>query len=73
MISDRRTAWLTVVLALPLLGCGAVDFTQQRDLVDPVMSLEPDPLEARFRDKAIAAREGGMGVGARGAGGCGCY
>lgn len=67
-----RAAW-TIVLTLPLLGCEAVDFTQRRDLVDPVMSLQEDPLEARFRSKAAAAREGGIGVGTLGAGGCGCY
>jgi hypothetical protein len=70
-----RAAW-TIVLALPLLGCAgceAVDFTQRRDLADPVMSLQEDPLEARFRSKAAAAREGGIGVGTLGAGGCGCY
>lgn len=50
-----------------------MDFTQRRDLVDPVMSLQEDPLEARFRSKAAAAREGGIGVGTLGAGGCGCY
>lgn len=65
-------AW-AIVLALPLLGCEAVDFTRRRDLVDPVMALEEDPLEARFRSKASAAREGGIGVGTLGAGGCGCY
>lgn len=54
-------------------GCQAVDFTQRRHLVDPVMSLEEDPAEARFRGKAMASREGGMAVGGRGAGGCGCY
>ncbi len=61
------------LVALALGGCKSVDFTQQRDLGDPAMTLEEEPLEKRFRTKATASREGAMAVGGRGAGGCGCY
>ncbi len=78
-IDDTRPtarAWRRAAAAALLLllgGCQTVDFTQRRQLVDPVMDLQEDPAEARFRSKARASREGGMAVGGRGAGGCGCY
>lgn len=66
-------ASVVALVCAALAGCRAVDFTQQRDLADPVMTLEGDPLEERFRTKATASREGAVTVGGRGAGGCGCY
>lgn len=68
-----RTRGALALVCLALQGCAAVDFTQQRDLGDPAMTLEEDALEKRFRGKATASREGAMAVGGRGAGGCGCY
>jgi hypothetical protein len=72
-VRGMRRACAVALLCLGLAGCKAVDFTQQRDLADPVMTLEKDPLEERFRTKATASREGAMAVGGRGSGGCGCY
>ena len=69
----RRGARALALVCLALGGCKAVDFTQQRDLADPVMTLEEDALEKRFRGKATASREGAMTISGRGAGGCGCY
>ena len=69
----EATASAVALVCLALGGCKAVDFTERRDLADPVMRLDDDPLEQRFRGKATASREGAMAVGGRGAGGCGCY
>ena len=68
-----RTWGALALVCLAMEGCAPVDFTQQRDLGDPAMTLEEDALEKRFRGKATASREGAMAVGGRGAGGCGCY
>lgn len=69
----RRARSALALVCLAWQGCASVDFTQQRDLGDPAMTLEEDALEKRFRGKATASREGAMAVGGRGAGGCGCY
>jgi hypothetical protein len=66
-----RAALVGFLAALP--GCRGVDFTERRDLDDPVMRLDDDPTEARFREKATATREAAPGAEGGAAGGCGCY
>ena len=64
------------VLALALLsasGCAAVPQNRRAHLADPMMSVEPDPLEAYRKQKFYTTREGAAGGdGAAAGGGCGC-
>lgn len=78
----RRTPRLARALALGLLGtgllgltsCQTVDFTEKRNLSDPVMQLDDGAGETHFYQKTYYSREGSAGgIGSSAGGGCGCY
>ena len=66
-----RTLILILVVLL-FCGCVKVNAWERGTLAKPIMALEPDPLEARFRAHVYEVKQassGGYGVGG---GGCGC-
>ncbi|MBU6258343.1 MAG: DUF4266 domain-containing protein [Burkholderiales bacterium] len=72
----NRLLLLAAALALAGLGaCAGIQPPQpwqKGDLARPQMSLNADPLEARFSAHAYFSREAATGGAAVGGGGCGC-
>ena len=69
--------WLLVVMLLSLFftGCASLERVQpweRETLADPIMQLEPDPLEAAFDEHILSTREGSAGGYGAAGGGCGC-
>lgn len=69
-------ALLGLVLAavqVPLAGCVTeVPPWERGILARPEMAMEPDPLEASFRQHVFFSKEGAAGGYGVGGGGCGC-
>lgn len=73
---SSRLLSLVVLGALiaPLTACQAVDFTEKRNLSDPIMEFGDGATETHFQQKTFYSREGSVGgIGASAGGGCGCY
>ncbi|RMH43110.1 MAG: DUF4266 domain-containing protein [Gammaproteobacteria bacterium] len=66
---------VVVLLMLGLSGCGLKPWVkpyERQNLADPIMSLNPDPVEAAYMQHVYEAREGARGGDGGGGGGCGC-
>lgn len=64
-----------VVIALALSGCAIKPWVkpyQRAHLADPIMSLNPDPVNSAYTDHVHEAREGARGADGGAGGGCGC-
>lgn len=63
---------LLVALVLNTGCASSVKPWQKGHLAKPIMSLEPDPLEARFDRHIYDSKEAASGGYGAGGGGCGC-
>mgnify|MGYP001562791751 CR=1 FL=1 len=71
----KRLLFTITLLALLFTGCATLERVQpwEREvLADPIMQLEPDPLEASLDEHIFGTREGSSGGSGAVGGGCGC-
>jgi hypothetical protein len=62
-----------LVCLLALSGCAIVPQNRRAKLADPILSFEPDSLDAHRKSKFYSTREGAAGGdGVPAGGGCGC-
>jgi hypothetical protein len=73
-VSSRASHLALAALAAVLVaGCATVPQNRRARFADPMMSLDPEPLDAARRQKMYDTREGAAGGdGAPAGGGCGC-
>lgn len=75
-----RTALLRPLLAttaaLLVTGCAGIEPWvkpyEREHLVDPIMSLDPNPVSSSYRDHVHEVREAARGATGGAGGGCGC-
>lgn len=65
-------ALLLLGLGLGLAACATVRPEEREFLAEPAMSFEARSQEAAIDEHILANREGSMGGGSAGGGGCGC-
>jgi Domain of unknown function (DUF4266) len=69
-----RRGSVAALLALALLAtaCAGVKPWERDQLARPEMAWDPDPLEAAHESHVYFSKEGSIGAGEAGGGGCGC-
>lgn len=75
-MNSALTAFLTVLMALVLGGCGRMEpwvKPYERELLaDPVMDWDRDPVSSSYLRHVYESREGARGAAGGAGGGCGC-
>lgn len=71
----RLKLLLAMLLAVCFSGCASLERVQpweRETLANPIMQLDPDPLETSLDEHILSTREGSAGGSGVAGGGCGC-
>jgi hypothetical protein len=72
-VGTLARALLLAATVAGLAGCAEISPWERGNLAKPQMALQPQPLQAAFREHVYGSREAASGGSASSGGGCGCY